>query len=90
MADSEDETCDRDDEKSLDHDEEIDMDDYEFCADAHTKDKMSELFQNFPDLMSFAPDDITRAVESIAVPDQDINIEAIAFDDALSKRFVQL
>ena len=35
------------------------MDDYEYCADAHTKDKMSELFQTFPDLMSFDPDDIT-------------------------------
>ena len=88
MADSEDETRDRDNKKPLDHDKEIDMDDYEYCADAYTKDEMSGLFQNFPDLTSFAPDDITRAVENIAVPDQDFNIEAIAFDDALSKGFV--
>ena len=38
FADSEDETRDRDDEKPLDHDEEIDMDDYEYCPDEHTMD----------------------------------------------------
>ena len=38
------------------------MDDYEYCPDANTNDKMSQLFQNIPDLISFSPDDITKDV----------------------------
>ena len=62
LADSEDGSCDRDEDSPLDQDKEINMDCYEYCPDANTNDKMSKLFQNIPDLISFSPDDITKDV----------------------------
>ena len=88
FADSEDGSSVRDDDRPLDHDEELDMDDYEYCPDGQTTDLMSKLFQNFPDLMSFDPDQITSAVESLAIPIEEIEIEAMDFEDAVGKGLV--
>ena len=58
------------------------MDGYEYCPDANTNDKMSLLFQNICNLISFAPDDITKAVtvQRMLIPIQG-NIEAMEFED---------
>ena len=89
LADSEDGSCDRDEDRPLDHDEEIDMDDFEYCPIAHTKDKMSQLFQNIPDLISFSPDEITKTVERMTIPYQDINIKATEYEEALLQGIFQ-
>ena len=49
---------------------------------------MSKLFLNIPDLMSFTANDITHVVESIAVPVQQIHIEAMEFQNAVEKELV--
>ena len=64
------------------------MEDYVYCPNGQTTDLMSKLFQNFPDLMSFVPDDITSAVESLAIPIEDIEIEAMDFADAVERGLV--
>ena len=88
LTDSEDVSSERDDNRPLDHDEEIDMDDYEYCPHVHSKVLMSQLFLNIPDVMGFTAEDITQAVESIAVPVQEINIEAMGFQNAPEKGFI--
>ena len=88
LTDSEDECPERDDSRPLDHDEEIDIDDYEYFPDVYGTDLMSKLFLNIPDLMSFTPNDITHAVESIAVPVQEIHMEAMEFQNAVEKESV--
>ena len=44
LADSENGSCDRDEDRPLDHDEEIDMDNFEYCSDAHIKNKCHNSF----------------------------------------------
>jgi len=51
-TDSEDGSSDRDEDRPLESDKEIDMDDFEYCPDAQATDFISKLFQNIPDLMS--------------------------------------
>jgi len=72
----------------LDHDEEIDMDDYEYCPDEQTRDLMSKIFRSFADKMSFDRDEITSAVESLGIPIEEIEIEAMDFEDAVDKGLV--
>ena len=43
LTDSEDGCPERDDDRPLDHDEEIAMDDYEYCPDVYGTDLMSNL-----------------------------------------------
>ena len=88
LTDSEDRCCERDDDRPLDHYEEIDMEDYEYCPNVYGNDLMSKLFLNIPDLMSFTPNDITHTVESIAVPVQEIHIESMEFQNALEKELL--
>ena len=57
-------------------------------SDVYGNDLMSKLFLNIPNLMSFTANDITHAVESIAVPVQQIHIEAMEFQNAVEKGFV--
>ena len=52
QTDSEDGCPKRDDNRPLDHNEEIDMDDYKYCPDVYGTDLMSKLFLNIPDLMT--------------------------------------
>ena len=66
---------------------------YDIPIDVHiskvySNDLMSKLFLNIPDLMSFTANDINHVVESIAVPVQQIHIEAIEFQNAVEKGFV--
>ena len=57
-------------------------------SNVYGNDLMSKLFLNIPDLMCFTANNITHAVESIAVPVQQIHIEAMEFQNAVEKGFV--
>ena len=76
------------DDRDLDHWEAIDMDDYEYRPDQHTSDRLSQFFQNIPDMLELVEDDIDKAVEKMAIPPQEIDIKAMEFDAALGAGLV--
>ena len=51
-------------------------------------DALSPFFQNIPDMLDIVEDDIEQAVEKMAIPQQDINIPAIEFQEALDAGLV--
>ena len=81
-ADSDDDHVGRNDDRDLDQWEAIDMAYYEYRPDQHTLDVLSQFFQNIPDMLEIVEDDIDQAVESMAVPQQDIDIPAMEFQEA--------
>ena len=87
-ADSDEDHVQLNDDRDMDHWEAIDMEDYEYCPDPHTLDKLSQFFQTIPNMLEIVEDDIQNAVDKMAIPKQAINIEAIEFDDALREGHV--
>ena len=78
----------RNDDRDLDHWEAIDMDDYKYRPDQHILDRISQFFQNIPDMLTLVEDDIDKAVEKMAITPQDIDIPAMEFDAALGEGLV--
>ena len=76
------------DDRDMDSQEAIDMEYYKYITDHHTLDKLSQFFQNIPDMLDIVEDDIEKAVEKMAIPQQDIDIPAMEFNDALGARLV--
>ena len=82
-ADSDEDHLGGNDDRDLDHWEAIDMADYEYRPDQHTLDALSQFFQNIPDMHDIFEDDIEKAVEKMAIPQQHSDIPAMKFKDAL-------
>ena len=62
------------------------MDDYKYHPYQHTLDRISQFFQNIPIFKYAFEGNIIKAVEKMAIPSQDINIEAIKFEAFLTDR----